>query len=124
MNLNQITIPSSNVVKAVEFYKILGLTLIVDSSPRYVRFLCPEGDTTFSIHHQDNLPTGQGITVYFEVENLLEKVKELEIKGIVFETEIIDQPWLWKEIALKDLDDNKIIIFQAGENRKNPPWKI
>lgn len=33
MNLNQITIPSLDVEKAVEFYKILGLHLIVDAIP-------------------------------------------------------------------------------------------
>jgi len=44
MNLNQITIPSVDVVKAVEFYKQLGMKLIVDSMPRYVRFECVDGD--------------------------------------------------------------------------------
>ena len=64
MNLNQITIPSINVEKAVEFYKILGLKLIVDSIPRYVRFECPDGDASFSIHHVEELPKGNGITIY------------------------------------------------------------
>ncbi len=36
MDLNQITIPSLDIVKATEFYKILGLRLIVDATPRYV----------------------------------------------------------------------------------------
>ncbi len=38
MNLNQITIPSVDLEKAVVFYKKLGLHLIVDALPRYVRF--------------------------------------------------------------------------------------
>ena len=50
MNLNQVTIPSLDVAKSVEFYKTLGLQLIVDAAPRYVRFLCPDGDATFSFH--------------------------------------------------------------------------
>ncbi|WP_317041912.1 VOC family protein [Winogradskyella sp. PC-19] len=47
MNLNQVTIPSLDVEKATEFYKTLGLTLIVEALPRYVRFECPNGDSTF-----------------------------------------------------------------------------
>ena len=50
MNLNQVTISSLDVKKSSEFYTILGLKLIVDALPRYVRFVCPKGDSTFSIH--------------------------------------------------------------------------
>lgn len=53
MNLNQITIKSSDVNRAVQFYQKLGLRLIVDSSPRYVRFELPIGGSTFSISHSD-----------------------------------------------------------------------
>lgn len=124
MNLNQITIPSQNLPKAVEFYKILGLQLIVDSIPRYARFLCPNGEATFSIHHTDELPNGKGITVYFECEKLDKKVENLKQKGIHFLHEPIDQVWLWREAKLKDPDGNSIILFYAGENRINPPWKV
>ena len=50
MNLNQITIPATDVNISVAFYTKLGLHLIVDASPRYVRFELPNGDSTFSIH--------------------------------------------------------------------------
>ena len=40
MNLNQVTIPSLDVEKATSFYKKLGLKLIVDALPKYVRFEC------------------------------------------------------------------------------------
>lgn len=66
MNLNQITIPSHNVEKSVEFYKTLGLYLIVDAIPNYVRFECPNGDATFLIHKVDELPKGVGVSIYFE----------------------------------------------------------
>lgn len=124
MNLNQITIPSLNVEKATEFYRKLGLHLIVEAFPRYVRFECPNGDATFSIHNVENLPIGEGITIYFEVENLEVTVLKLKEKGIKFDTEIMEQSWLWNEIHLHDLDNNKIIIYHAGKNRKNPPWRI
>lgn len=124
MNLNQITIPSLNVEKATAFYKTLGLHLIVDSIPSYVRFECPDGDSTLSIHNVDELHIGGGITLYFEDKNLDETVFKLKQKGIAFLSEPEDKPWLWREAHLNDLDGNKIIIYYAGENRKNPPWRI
>jgi len=124
MNLNQVTIPSIDVFKATEFYKILGLKLIVDALPRYVRFECPDGDSTFSIHLVEKLPKGDGITLYFENEDLDKKVHSLVENGLVFEELPKDRSWGWREAVLKDLDNNKIIIFHGGDNRKNPPWRI
>ena len=124
MNLNQVTISSLDVIKLTAFYKALELKLIVDSLPRYVRFECPDGDSTFSIHSVESLPEGNKITLYFEVENLSKTVAELKQKGINFKTEIIKQPWLWDEVYLEDPDGNTLVIYHAGENRKNPPWRI
>lgn len=124
MNLNQITIPSLNVEKAVAFYKTLGLHLIVDAIPRYVRFECPNGDATFSIHNVEELPKGAGITIYFEEENLDEWVTRLQEKGIKFDSLPEDKSWLWREAHLQDPDGNNIILYYAGKNRKNPPWRI
>ena len=124
MNLNQVTIPSVDLYKACEFYKTLGLKLIVDALPRYVRFECPDGDTTFSIHLVDELPKGDGITLYFENEMLDEVVANLVDKGIQFDELPNDKSWGWREARLEDLDKNKIIIFYGGTNRKNPPWRV
>ncbi|MEH6536374.1 MAG: VOC family protein [Psychroserpens sp.] len=124
MNLNQITIPSLNVTEASRFYKTLGLKLIVDALPRYVRFECPDGNATFSIHKVDTLPKGNGISIYFEDDNLNELVDELQQKGIIFTSEAEDKDWLWREAHLSDLDGNHIILYKAGNNRKNPPWRI
>ena len=124
MNLNQITIPSLDVNKATEFYKKLSLILIVDALPRYVRFECPNGDSTISIHKVDQLPKGEGISIYFEVEDLDYEVNILKEKGITFTNEPEDKPWLWREAHLKDPDGNQIILYNAGDKRKNPPWRI
>ena len=124
MNLNQLTIPSLDVPKAIEFYKKLGLRLIVHTHDAYARFECVDGDATFSLHQVTELPTGSGIILYFEVDNLEKKVSELKQNGIVFETEITEQSWLWTEISLKDPDGNNIIIYNAGNHRKNPPWRL
>ena len=124
MNLNQITVPSVNLDASIAFYQTLGLKLIVDSAPRYARLECPDGDATFSIHHVESLPSGDGINVYFETEKLDEEVERLVAAGIEFEHLPVDQTWLWREARLKDPDGNAIILFYAGDNRKNPPWRI
>jgi len=124
MNLNQITIPSLDLKASTAFYKTLGLHLIVDALPRYVRFECPNGNTTLSVHLVDTLPQGDGITLYFEDDNLDQLVTELKTKGIIFITEPEDKRWLWREAHLQDPDGNKLILFHAGDNRKNPPWRI
>lgn len=124
MNLNQITVPSLDLTKSIPFYEQLGLKLIVKALPHYARFECPVGDSTFSIHQTDALPTGEGIHVYFECENLDEHVEQLKTKGIEFDLEPTDQGWLWREARLKDVDGNQLILFYGGENRLNPPWRI
>ncbi|MEZ5003403.1 MAG: VOC family protein [Chitinophagales bacterium] len=124
MNLNQITVPSKNLTKAVRFYQQLGLKLIVDALPHYARFECPNGDATFSIHLVDELPVGEGVYVYFECDNLDDKVEQLKSNGVLFDQNPTDQKWLWREARLKDVDGNQLILFHAKENRKNPPWKL
>lgn len=124
MNLNQITIPSKDLAKSIPFYQQLGLNLIVHSNNEYARFECPNGDSTFSLHRVDKLPDGEGIWVYFECKNLDEHVSNLENGGIIFDEFPNDKRWLWREARLKDPDNNQIIIYNAGENRKNPPWRL
>lgn len=124
MNLNQVTMPSTDLARSVAFYQLLGLRLIVDSRPRYARLECPAGDSTLSVHHVDDIATGNGITVYFECDDLDEHVRQLEEKGVKFDLQPTDQRWLWREAHLCDPDGNRLILFQAGANRKNPPWRI
>jgi catechol 2,3-dioxygenase-like lactoylglutathione lyase family enzyme len=124
MNLNQITIPSKELRKSIHFYQTLGLKLIVESLPHYARFYCKEGNSTFSIHQVEELPSGNGIWVYFECQDLDEYVLTLIRKGIEFEEMPTDKDWLWREARLKDPDNNQLILYSAGENRLNPPWRI
>jgi len=123
MNLNQITIPSLDLTKSIPFYQKLGLELIVHSSDTYARFACSNG-ATFSLHKVEKLSTGDGSWIYFEIDNLDDFVKQLIDKGFHFEELPNDKPWLWREARLKDLDNNQIIFYFAGENRLNPPWRI
>ena len=124
MNLNQITIPVFDLEKSIKFYQKLGLKLIVKSIPDYARFECSDGGTTLSLHKVDIEPENSGLWIYFEIENLDQKVTKLLSQGFVFEELPNDKPWLWRECRLKDLDKNQLILYYAGNNRINPPWKI
>ena len=124
MNLNQVTVTSLDLVKSIPFYEKLGLKLIVRSLPHYARFECPDGDATFSIHQSEQLPSGDGIYLYFECKDLDNYVSSLIDKGIVFDELPNDKSWLWREARLKDVDGNQLILYYGGENRLNPPWRI
>ena len=123
MRLNQVTVSVKNIEVSYAFYQILGLIPIV-KSPHYARFECPNGDATFSIHLENNPEIRGSTVVYFEYDDLDEAVQDLVGKNIEFEHGPIDQDWLWREAALRDPDGNKIILYYAGTNRKNPPWRI
>lgn len=124
MNLNQITVPSLNIPKSIVFYKSLGLELIVEALPHYARFVCPNGNATFSVHLVEEHPKGDGIYVYFECDDLDERVNSLKANGLAFDELPNDKPWLWREARLKDPDGNRLILYFAVENRLHPPWRI
>lgn len=123
VNLNQVTVPALNVAASVDFYCRLGLELIV-SSPHYARFQCPKGESSFSVHLASELPGPSQTVVYFEVEALDERVKELQRDGLVFTQEPRDESWLWREARINDPSGNVICLYWAGTNRLNPPWRI
>ncbi len=123
MDLNQITVPSLDINRSVRFYEVMGLRLIVLSA-HYARFECPEGDATFSVHLTDSLPQGDGVSVYFELDRLDERIRELRALGLEFEELPEDKPWLWREARLRDPFGNLLVLYHAGDNRKNPPWRL
>jgi catechol 2,3-dioxygenase-like lactoylglutathione lyase family enzyme len=121
--LNQVTVPSRDVARAIDFYKRLGLTLIVESLPHYARFKAPEGDATFSID-LDREAAGGGPVIYFECDDLDERCASLAQDGVIFEQAPANQRWLWREARLRDPDGNRLCLYFAGENRLNPPWRL
>jgi catechol 2,3-dioxygenase-like lactoylglutathione lyase family enzyme len=123
MNLNQITVPATDLLQSIRFYEQLGLELIVHNNDHYARFMCPNGQSTFSLHLVENVPVGDGIWVYFELDDLDEQVARLLALGVVFDELPNDKPWLWREAHLKDPANNHLILYFAGDNRLNPPWR-
>ena len=123
MELNQVTVPCSDYEGTVRFYRNLGLTQIVDSPPRYARFETSSG-ATFSVHASESFEPCPGVVIYFEVEDVDKIVAGLRDRGIQFESDPVDQDWLWREAYLLDPSGNRLCIYHAGENRRNPPWRI
>lgn len=122
LNLNQVTVHVSNIEKSIYFYELLGLRLIVKSS-NYARFECKNGESTFSIH-LSSLKIESSTWIYFESNNLDHDVDDLISRGVQLEELPNDKPWLWREARIKDPDNHIIILYHAGKNRKNPPWRI
>jgi catechol 2,3-dioxygenase-like lactoylglutathione lyase family enzyme len=126
MRLNHVTVGVSELERSVEFYRRLGLKQIVASPPHYARFICPDGDSTLSLQllAPDRRDVTATVSIHFECEALDERVAELKATGIAFEQDPVDQPYLWREAILRDPDGNEIFLYQAGENRLNPPWRL
>ena len=122
MRLNQVTVMVGDIDAALTFYARLGLKLIV-KSPHYARFMCPEGDSTFSIHLGE-ATANPSTVIYFEHEDLDALVRRLQAVGLHFDTEPTDERWLWREARLRDPSGNPICLFRAGSNRLDPPWRL
>ena len=122
MRLNQVTVATHDVTRAVAFYRALGLEPVVLST-HYARFVCPEGRSTLSVHVTE-APIASSTVVYFECDELDVVVARLKQQGVVFDADPADQPWLWREARLRDPDGNPICLFHAGANRIDPPWRV
>lgn len=67
---------------------------------------------------------GLGLLFTFSWMSLDSTVKKLGEEGIKFEELPNEKDWQWREARLKDPDGNQLILYHAGENRKNPPWRL
>lgn len=123
MNLNQVTLAVTDVPRAIAFYRQLGLQLIVENLPAYARFVCPDGQASFSLSLVEQLSPSQSL-IYFECAELDATVARLPAAGVLFSQLPVDQPWLWREAQLADPDGNPLCLYHAGENRLNPPWRL
>lgn len=125
MKLNQVTLPVTNLAQAEQFYLQLGLVQIV-ASEQYARFLMPENQATLSLSLTDkSVPNPSKIYFEFDSLELLEhKIKQLTQHNIKISQAITAQRYLWHEAVINDPSGNILILFYAGDNRINPPWRI
>ncbi|MHA7772839.1 VOC family protein [Roseibium sp. M-1] len=123
MDLNQVTLETNDFDKSLEFYGKLGLKLIVLSDGRYARFELPSGSSTLSIHYAEEVMAGNAM-LYFEVDDLERRYKDLVAKGIVFDAPPVLQNWRWREARFSDPSGNRLCLFHAGPDRRFPPWRL
>ena len=123
LRLNQVTVTGKDYSKMVDFYRRLGLKQIVDSPEnQYARF--EAGGATFSVQCDPEAEIGETVAVYFECDDLDDRVERLARSGIPFEHGPRNQPWMWREARLRDPAGNTIFLYRAGEARRFPPWRI
>jgi len=122
--LNQVTVTGTNYERSVDFYRRIGLKQIVDSPDTgYARFEAA-GGVTFSVQIDPDEKIIATSAVYFECDDLDERVEQLARSGIAFEHGPRNQPWMWREARLRDPDGNIIFFYKAGESRRFPPWRM
>ncbi len=120
--LNQITLPARDYAASVAFYKQLGLTQIVDSPGNgYARFEAANG-VTLSIHVGEG--DAGGAATYLESGALDAWVAYLARRGVRFDQMPKDEDWGWREARLTDPAGNRLCLYQAGEYRRYPPWRV
>ena len=126
MRLNHITIIVTDFERSKAFYKQLGFQQIVDSPPRYARFIVPGNEATFSIEvTPDAREMGpEQAQIFLECDDLDARCAALKNAGIAFAQDPIDMLYGWREARLRDPDGHDIRLYFAGENRLNPPWRI
>lgn len=116
--LNQVTVPTNDYAASCAFYTALGLKQIVETDDaHYARFEAAGGATL-------SVEVGARPTIFFECENLDAEVDRLKNAGVTFDQLPTDQSWLWREARLTDPSGNPVCLYQAGENRRYPPWRI
>ena len=124
MNLNHVTLIVSDFVQSLAFYERLGFVQIVHAPPRYARFQCPGGNATLSIEVTGEDTAPPRAQLYFECDELDDRVDRLEARGIVFTQPPTDMDYLWREARLLDPDGHDLRLFHSAGNRLDPPWKI
>jgi hydroxymethylpyrimidine/phosphomethylpyrimidine kinase len=122
--LNQVTVTGNDYGKSVEFYRRIGLKQIVDSPENgYARFETA-GGATMSVQIDPDQDIAATVAVYFECDDLDERVERLARSGLKFEHGPKNQPWMWREACLHDPSGNIVFLYKAGEARRFPPWRI
>jgi hydroxymethylpyrimidine/phosphomethylpyrimidine kinase len=121
--LNQFMLPAQDYAASVAFYKLMGLTQIVGSPANgYARFEAVNG-VTLSIHVGETAAAG-GATTYLESGALDAWVAYLARRGLRFDHMPRDEEWGWREARLTDPAGNRLCLYQAGEYRRYPPWRL
>jgi len=121
--LNHITLPASDYEASVAFYRLLGCRQIVASAPRYARFEAP-GGMTLSIEVRDPADSPSTTEYFFQCADVDAAVARLIAGGVKFDAMPVDRAYLWRVAETHDPHGNLIRLYETGEIRRYPPWRI
>ncbi len=128
LRLNQVTLGAIDMAESIVFYQRLGLTLIVDSAPRYARFEFPTPPNggepaTLSLSGAEKgwtAPEGYPL-IYLEVDDVETFLKDCALTAL---SPPEMKSYLWHEADILDPSGNRLRIYTAGKARRFPPWRI
>ena len=128
LRLNQVTLGAIDFAASVSFYQRLGLKLIVDSAPHYVRFEFPASEdgtppATLSLHEVNegwSAPADFPL-IYFEVDDVTGFLADAKCEAL---SPPEMKSYLWEEADILDPSGNRIRVFKAGNTRRFPPWRV
>lgn len=122
MSFNHVTIGCNDFAATSDFYRLIGLSQIVNNTAnRYARFEAANA-ATLSIHGTDI--TGGSSIIYLEHPAIDEYCSSLAAQGVIFDHMPRNEKWGWREARLRDPSGNIICIYWAGDFRRFPPWRI
>ncbi|HEX8238358.1 MAG TPA: bifunctional hydroxymethylpyrimidine kinase/phosphomethylpyrimidine kinase [Allosphingosinicella sp.] len=121
--LNQVTLPAGDYEASVAFYRLLGCRQIVASPPRYARFEAP-GGVTLSIEVRETADPPSTTEHFFQCADVDAQVARLAGAGVEFDLMPEDRDYLWRVAETRDPHGNRIRLYQTGEYRRFPPWRI
>lgn len=126
MRLSHVTLMVRDIPRSRAFYLSLGFELIVGES-HYCRFLTATGgDETLSIeHHAGELAPAAQLGLEFPTREALDAyVTSLPERGVTVAEGPIDRDWLWRDARVFDPDGHEWMLFHAGKNKLDPPWRV
>ena len=129
MRMSHVTLFVTDVARSRSFYCALGFELIVDEC-HYCRFLTRtdegSGDETLSIERRPGpLAPAAQLGLEFPSRDALDRyVEGLSARGLSLAEELVERSWLWRDARILDPDGHEWMLFFAGKNKLDPPWRV
>ena len=116
MRLTHVALPAVHIEQSRSFFEALGFTTLT-TQEGYARLRCPDGEGTVSLL-QTSARAGESSMVYFECRSPEQIASRLVEAGAAATTEVVTQPWKWRELRVQDPAGNQICFFDPG------PWRL
>ncbi len=130
MRLSHVSLLVRDLEVSKAFYLRFGFRLVVDQ-PAYCRFYAriedwDEGDETLSLVASDapSMPAAR-VGLEFPSPDALDAfVAALPTRGVTVAEGPVDRDWLWRDARVFDPDGHELMLFFAGRNKLDPPFRL